>query len=364
MELGFRLPAARSASQEYVMYRKSILHSAIMAIFAVGCLLLQTGLAEENGKKTTDPAFKEKFSLNGKKPTDYVFSISVSPDGRYLAVATKSGVATVWEITTGKEKQSFQADGDVGSMAWNPKGTQLVTALKGFFGKERNKIICWDLGSGRQVFSEKTDAKIPIVAFHPGGKEFAVACSDRKQSEIRNSENGAIVRYIDQLSVYGVAYDSEGEKLALAVGGAVKITDAKSGKVVVALKGHNKTAAVRVVSYSASGKLIASVALDKSVKIWDAEKGTVLRDIPMAYQVHMVALSPNGKWVAIGGSVESKITLHDAETGRKICDLLDVPFGATGLAFSRDGTMLAASGGFHVRVWEITEPKTPAEKGK
>ena len=64
------------------------------------------------------------------------------------------------------------------------------------------------------------------------------------------------------------------------------------------LSGH--TAPVLSLAYSPDGALLASVGLDKALKIWNTAQGTQIRSIPLSSGSQSVAFSPDGTLVATG----------------------------------------------------------------
>ena len=70
-----------------------------------------------------------------------------------------------------------------------------------------------------------------------------------------------------------MAFSADGKRI---VSGSedktVKVWDADKGTETLTLKGH--TDAVNSVAFSADGKRIVSGSEDKTVKVWDADKGT------------------------------------------------------------------------------------------
>src|SRR6202043_335993 len=80
--------------------------------------------------------------------------------------------------------------------------------------------------------------------------------------------------------------------------------------------GH--TGSVSSVAFSPNGRTIASGSYDKSVKIWDAGTGQLLRTLTGDTDaVSAVAFLPNGKRI-ISGSFDRTIIIWDADTGQPL----------------------------------------------
>lgn len=122
------------------------------------------------------------------------------------------------------------------------------------------------------------------------------------------------------------------------------------------LRGHN--AGVTSVAFSPDGSLIASASGDGTVKLWTSRTGALARTlIGHRYVVGRVAFSPDGKTLASGdngvhikqpgetGYVEQEdgsLKLWNVQTGALLWTQLSKNGSVSNLAFSPDGTMLAA----------------------
>ena len=143
----------------------------------------------------------------------------------------------------------------------------------------------------------------------------------------------------------------------------------KPEDVILRLDPGMHTAAIRRISVSADGRLLATASEDKTVKLWALPEGKLLRTLrpPIGPgnegKVYAVALDPAGRWVAAGGySVglckdgddKSFVTLFDTATGAVRARLGPLPNVVFDLAVSPDGTRLAAGLGNNngVRVWD------------
>ena len=150
----------------------------------------------------------------------------------------------------------------------------------------------------------------------------------------------------------------------LVLPGTVQAQDAKD-KPILVLDAGGHTASVHKVLFTPDGKELITVSNDKTIRIWDAATGEVLRvlrppiGIGSEGKLYAAALSPDGKTLAVGG-----FTTDD----RRVVNIYQISL-ATGslerilrghvnsiaaLAFSPDGKRLASgSGDKTARLWNI-----------
>ncbi|KAI9766575.1 MAG: hypothetical protein M1839_004873 [Geoglossum umbratile] len=115
------------------------------------------------------------------------------------------------------------------------------------------------------------------------------------------------------------------------------------------LEGHSGW--VNSVVFSPDGKWLATGSEDETVKLWDAETGTLQSTLEGGLgRVWSVTFSPDGKWLA-AGSEDETVKLWDAETGALQSTLEGCSGQVWSVAFSPEGKRLV-SGSDTVKIWD------------
>jgi WD40 repeat protein len=127
----------------------------------------------------------------------------------------------------------------------------------------------------------------------------------------------------------------------------VKVWDAHDGRLLRSLEGH--TDSVNAVAVSPDGRFIVSGSDDKTVKVWDAASGRLLRSLDgHTDRVRAVAVSPDGRTI-VSGSHDRTIRAWDLVSGEsRVLFWNDAAIFS--LALSGDGQLLAC-GDKSGRVW-------------
>jgi WD40 repeat protein/serine/threonine protein kinase len=303
------------------------------------------------------------------------------PDGKMLAAAGKrtgsagdaNGAVRLWNATTGQKIRDLNHAQTVRSIVFSPDSRRLVT-VSGAPGKP-SVLTFWDPATGQELRTVPAVGFLESVAFAPDTKTIATA-----ESHYRPGKREW-------------------------VGGAVRLWDARSGKVLAVLP---HSGAVRQVVFSTDGKRLASVAghvrrrkrremtlqvarwrrqeirmrdqqaagaspavpPDTSapvspeawnaatepddVCVWDLATRRVVRrlDLPTMH-VHAIAFHQKGKWLAVAGEDEI-VQLWEVATGKPGLCLRGHTAPVCGLAVRQDGRLLAtASFDETVRTWDL-----------
>ena len=96
-----------------------------------------------------------------------------------------------------------------------------------------------------------------------------------------------------------LAFSPDGKQLAIGDMLSVKLINVQSGKLQHRLPAPFRMGRSRFV-YSPDGRLLARVATDNIIRIWDTKTGNELMTLPT--ECHDASFSSDGKWLAVARS--------------------------------------------------------------
>lgn len=287
-----------------------------------------------------------------------VRAVAVSPDKAVVA-AGRGNQVHLFDAKTGELTHTLvdptlkTADGTpaaaahvslVEAMAYSPDGQTLAT---GSF----REVTLWDVGKRQPKARVGGFAdRVVAIAYSADGSRIATGggaatedgeiklfdAAGTPAGEIKNGHSD---------TVFGVCFSPDGKLLATAAADKfVKVFEVPAGKLVKSFEGH--TGHVLDVGWTPDGKKLVSCGADadKMVKVWDYEKGEKVRDVTtnklQATRLAFVPKTP--QFLLVGGDGVAKVWNADNGGQMKAFDgAKDYLYAA---AVSADGKLVATGG--------------------
>ena len=315
-------------------------------------LLAVTGVELQNRPQTRSDLFAD-LQQNAAlirliRPSNVLITaLDVSPNGRLLVVGDESGYVRFINLATWRRQGTVvRLDEPIGErdLAYSPDGhTVMAVAI----GIHRSELYAIDVASRRvrRMLSwngsppqPNTEGGYEAVAYSPDGAQVAV------------TEAYEPPPYFTPLASRLVMLD--------ALTGHVLWQRRYPLRPDLLFPGFNQRDPLLV--FTAAGTLLTSAPQGDTL-IWDTRTGRILRRYPLG---GVPALAPDGRTVALGenspsgADQSSSLVLLDLGTGRHRPLLANLPddFIRT-LAFTRDGSEIAAEASDGVHVWDVASGK-------
>jgi WD40 repeat protein len=321
-----------------------------------------------------------------------VYFLAFSPDDKTLAAVDCYGGLRLWEVGTGKELWRFQGPQSNG---WGPCESPAAFSRDGTLialGCADKAVRVFDAATGRVRFKFDVLAdRMTHLAFHPSGRRLAAGGYGESVRVWDLDQGKALGAWGDFKFISFLAYSADGKSLialardqnwqkktfcrwdaatgkeltrrpfetdggyegALSPDGALFASPTPDGKTIRLMDSATGAELRRTeggsdwpvqVCFSARGRTLTASCRNGTVRVWDAADGKALHEFKgPSRSIDQVALSRDGKLLALAGSADSGVHLWDIAAAKE----LTFPghrHGALAVAFSRDGkTVFTAS---------------------
>jgi WD40 repeat protein len=299
---------------------------------------------------------------------DEVTKACFSPDGRTLAIGGADGIVGLWSVTNGaKLGQIVHPNARLGgchvtALALSPDGKSLAAGAseKSGQGLSHAAIFTWRVADGKMLHALRYEGKaVTGVVFVDGGR---LLLSTDWPGNIRvwETATGAEKTVVEgEIFHDHVAISPDGRLLASGGrDGAIRISDARSGRRVRDLTGH--PGGVSSLAFDSTGETLASAGRDMVVRVWSVASGRErvgMRCGPEgARPINCLAFSPDGRSLAVPDGGRTFVHLCDpgtgTETGRFSVEAVER------VAFTQDGrTLVAAAADGSATFWDTRKAR-------
>lgn len=280
-------------------------------------------------------------------------SVAFSPDGNFLASASRDGTIRIWELAGSARLIDVQhgIDRDGISIAYTPGGHTLISA-----GGKR--VLMWSLARPLWRSMRGHTELIEAVAISPDGKTIATGSLDKTVQlwDVARGEPVSPPLIGHQEGVRALAFSPDGKMIATA-SDRVRFWDVSTAQELVThYRGHEGR--IVALAFSPNGRTMASASWDRTIRLWDIATRAPIGGPMKGHNDFLtsVAFSPDGGALASGG-YDNTVRIWDVANRTQIGEGLPAPDIISSLAFGSDGTTLAASYAGAIQLWDITTMK-------
>jgi len=141
---------------------------------------------------------------------------------------------------------------------------------------------------------------------------------------------------------YAKSIPADATAFAVYEGNLVRLVDARDGRELQTLAGHE--AIVHDSCWSRDARLVATTGFDETVRVWDAATGKQrFQARPFQGYTCSVAFSPDGRRLAAGSGDGGRLQILDADTGVKVRELQTPDASLFAMEYSPDGRFLVVN---------------------
>ncbi|MCB9098248.1 MAG: WD40 repeat domain-containing protein [Anaerolineales bacterium] len=245
-----------------------------------------------------------------------VWSVAFSPDGQTLATGSQTNQIQLWRVADGERLASWSQPTNptdpksvakgVRAVAFSPDGQYLASAGV-------DTVWLWDVADGHLLFSMPN--REPEVAFSPDGQMLATRSQDGQIDLWSVAERQVVTTIADpDPGLCPLAFSPDGQLIASCQRrGGINLLHLPDGEITVSLEGHS--GGTSSVAFKPDGTILASGGVDDQTgsgevvqpvsapRLWRPDTGESVQRFKSSIGfIRALAFSPDGQWLASGGT--------------------------------------------------------------
>lgn len=329
--------------------------------------------AVEKTQSETLTKTQQRFASDYPEHPSPIGALAFSPDGNRIASIYRDGSVRV-----------YSADEDLASIVLHAPAARSVQAgpMQLAFANETTLVslfanapsTAWDLRpiwNLQRTIGTPDDSpisdRVTAIDFHPSGTMIAVGSGPASRSgqvQVFSTFDGSLVRDFGDLhsdTVLSVRFSPDGRMIASsAADKIIRLIDMGENRVVRSLEGH--THHVMSVAWNDDSVTLASAGADQTIKVWDTEAGTQTRTIAgiskEATAIRFVNTTPQ----VLSAAADGNVRLHNTADGKAIRSYAAAGDFLFSVAVSPDGKKVISGGQDGVlRGWMVDDGKAVAD---
>ena len=307
-----------------------------------------TSAAASNASSATPASTSEVKPTASFTCPNRTEATAVAPDLSMIASACADGTVRVWDPKTGDVQLSLSADGlDLYDVRWSPDGKWIAAAA------DKGSVYWWpSTGGAPTVYHGPDPSRVLKIAWSGDSNELVAQTGNGDLLLIDRATN-LLAKGLSKIR--GVAYDiqwsPDGSRFIVGGFDALYVYTAPftAAPVSIAISGSTG------FTWFDDGQRVAAGGSDGRVRISEVTTAKTIRTLPAADSAVMaVAVSPDQLRIAVVTSFQ--VTVHTVSGDQPPFELKTLGSDAHSVAWSDDGTRLAAGHSSGLTVWRIDQP--------
>lgn len=280
--------------------------------------------------KYQESRFIEKFALSNNEK---VLSLQFSKDGNYLA-ACDGDEARIWDMSNGSELAHTEGDdGGVVSAIFSPNGLYLATASKDL------KVREWSISDGKQII--KPSQIINPLNYTPGFKKTPLKADNLSYPTFKsvkftgetdnlqsNSNGSAIMKFSPDSKLLAVVHDQDVILTRPSPDNVVNSFSAKSG--------------ITHVDFTPDGRNLVAATTNGETSFWDITSGELTISLNNKKGDNQILFNHNGQKILVINN--NSIQGWDLSEKTDAMSPIDIEQSISASAYNKAKGLLAVAG--------------------